>query len=140
MFLMADPNPVTRAERAAWAGYHDLGMSIRDIRDITETERGRDTIRWHLKDMGREPHPSKRGPSPDGPSDTCPKCGGPKMVDRYECPVCKKAQAKVRKDQRRADFARVLDEIDAVAGTLSEPDRAALEARTNWCREKVTPL
>lgn len=124
---------MTQQEINRVLAWHDVGLSIRDIREMMTTDprypgpvRDKETIRKQLRSYGREPHPSDLSPKPGGGKDEfCENLENhPKPVRRQgarnECRVCKTKRATERRHEIRQGLAERLILLQQLGGDAAE--------------------
>ena len=129
---MAFTAPITDAEGRCILGWHDVGLSHRDMRELMEADvypgpvRSAAGIRQYLRLHDREPHPAVRGPNPDGaqthcssedfhPGETVARSGA-----HMECPRCKAAKEVQRRARRNAGLRDAIARLRALGGEAAE--------------------
>ena len=128
---MAFHEPISDREGSQILAWHDLGLSPRDIRELMQVEgyrypvRSPDGIREYLHRYGRTPHPSQRGPKPDGREAHCASERHPgetreRKGKNNECPVCKTIAARERRERVRAGLTERIERLRALGGEAAE--------------------
>ena len=124
-------DPISRAEGQQILGWHEIGLSNRDMRDLMDLptypypKRSMDGIGAFLRRYGRTPHPSKRGPKPDGREVWCESDRHPEVVVRRahkhnDCPKCKIMVARERRERVRAGLAERIEILRGMEGAAAE--------------------
>ena len=121
--------PINPTEGRHYVGWHIMGLSHRDMRDLIDADPGwrfprrdGDTIVKYLKRRGYEPHPAQRGPKVDGRETHCYEHSEPveRKGKNNECPVCKTATARRRRERVRAGLDERIEVLRALGGEAAE--------------------
>ena len=128
---MAFSDPIDEDEGSYILAWHDLGLSIRDIRDLMGLGshpygvRSYGGVRAYLLAHERTPNRSVHGPSTDGPATHCdsdlhPKESIPRGGRWNECRRCKNIKAKRARTQRQRGLRERVEALRAMGGEAAE--------------------
>lgn len=138
---MTFTQPIGRREGGHILGLHEMGFSPRDIRELMEADgyqfpvRSPDGIRHFLRRCGVVPHPSQRGPKPDGRETHCnneerhPGESVERRGKNNDCPRCKIITDRERRQRVRAELVPKVDALLALGGEAA--------AIGEWIRDNV---
>lgn len=123
--------PIGRAEGSQILGWHEVGLSNRDMRDLMKADhypypvRSMDGIRDFLGRYGRVPHPSQRGPKSEGRDLWCESDKHPEVTVRRrfkhnDCPKCKVLRAAERRAETRQELADKIEVLRGMGGLAAE--------------------
>ena len=125
---MVYAEPIGRREGSQILAWHSLGLSPRDIRELTEEAaypypaRSTDGIRDYLKRRGRTPHRSEHGRVVRDPYCTSPRHPDEPIERRPngDCNRCKTIVARERREAVRAGLAERVEMLRGMDGLAAE--------------------